>query len=158
MRKSVVSALILACLPAASLAMEEHVTMQPDALKWGAAPPALPAGSEIAVIAGDPNGTGPYVLRLRLPADYKIPAHTHPADENVTVLSGTLNFAEGSKLDTTKGEPMRAGGFFVATKGMQHYAWSTGPTVIQIHGMGPFAISYVNPADDPRRAATTGSK
>lgn len=158
MRMSVASALMLACLPTASLAMDEHVTMQPNALKWGAAPPALPAGSEIAVIAGDPNSAGPYVLRVRMPANYKVPPHTHPADENVTVISGTLNVAMGGKLDTTKGEAVPAGGFFLAAKGMPHYAWSTGPTIIQIHGMGPFAINYINPADDPRGPATTGSK
>jgi quercetin dioxygenase-like cupin family protein len=156
-RTSVVSALVLACLPAASLAMDEHVAVQPGTVKWGPAPPALPPGSEAAVLSGDPASNGPYVVRVRMPANYTVPPHTHPTDENVTVIEGTLNVAMGGKLDRGKGDALGAGGFFHMPQGMQHYAWSTGPTVIQIHGMGPFAITYVNPADDPRKMTTTGS-
>jgi quercetin dioxygenase-like cupin family protein len=155
MRLSVLSALFLATLPASALAMDDQVTTSPDMLKWGAAPPALPPGSEVAVLSGNPGGTGPYVVRVRMPANYKVPPHTHPTDEYVTVISGTFNVAMGGTLDTAKGTALPAGGFFHAAKNMEHYAWSTGPTVIQIHGLGPFAISYVNPADDPR--ATTGT-
>jgi Cupin domain len=81
---------------------------------------------------------------------YTVPPHSHPTDENVTVLSGTFHFAMGDKLDKTKGETVSAGGFFRAEQGMHHYAWASSPVVIQIHGIGPFAITYVNPADDPR--------
>jgi hypothetical protein len=165
MKTLVVSALILACLPAASLAMDQHVVWQPDALKWGAAPPSLPPGSEVAVLYGDPSGAGPYAVRVRMPADYKVPPHTHPTAENLTVISGTFNVGMGGTLDTTKSEAMGPGAFARMDKGMQHYAWSTGPTIIQINGMGPFEITYVNPADDPRNKATkapgdttTGSK
>jgi len=165
MKTSVVSALILACLPAAALAMDEHVVQQPDTLKWGAAPPALPPGSEVAVLYGDPSSTGPYAVRVRMPADYKVPPHTHPTAENVTVISGTLNMGLGTTLDTAKSEAMGPGAFARMDKGVQHYAFSSGPTVIQVNGMGPFEIIYVNPADDPRSAAakgpsdaTTGSK
>jgi quercetin dioxygenase-like cupin family protein len=147
--------LVLVSVPAASLAMDQQAAISPDMLKWGAMPPALPAGGELAVLSGDPGSSGPYVVRLRMPANYKVPPHTHPTDENVTVISGTLNVAMGGTLDTAKGTALPAGGFFHAAKNMQHYAWSTGPTVIQIHGLGPFAITYVNPADDPR--ATTGT-
>jgi anti-sigma factor ChrR (cupin superfamily) len=90
-----------------------------------------------------------------LPAGYKIPPHTHPTDENVTVLSGAFHVGMGDKFDTKKGETLRAGGFVNAQKGMQHYGWTTGPTVIQVHGMGPFTINYINPADDPRNAKTS---
>jgi len=157
MRKTVISALILAALPAASLAMDDHAAMRPDALKWSAAPPGLPPGSEIAVLAGDPTKDGPFVIRLKTPANYRVPAHTHPDGESVTVISGTFNIGAGGKLDTTKGEAMPAGSFKHVPKDLQHYAWSTGPTIIQIHGMGPFGINYVNPDDDPRNTATTGS-
>lgn len=166
MKASLVSALLLASLPSVALAMDDHTVVKPDMMKWGAAPPALPPGAEVAVIAGNPESDGAYVVRVRMPADYKVMPHTHPADENVTVLSGTMNFAMGGTFDAAKGEVVPAGGFFQAPKGMQHYAWSSEPTVIQIHGMGPFAINYVNPADDPRNmaekssdaATTTGSK
>ena len=149
MRK-IAAALLLAALPAAALAMDDHIAVHPNALKWGPAPPGLPPGAQVAVVAGDPGKDGPYVVRARLPAGYKIPPHTHPTDENVTVLSGVFHIAMGDKFDPKKGDTVRAGGFFSAQKGMQHYGWTTGPTLIQIHGMGPFAITYVNPADDPR--------
>ena len=155
MRKTVVAALLLAALPAAALAADDHMAVQPNALKWGPPPPGLPAGAQVAVVSGNPGSDGPYVVRARLPAGYKIPPHTHPTDENVTVLSGNFHVAMGDKFDTKKGETLRAGGFVNAQKAMQHYGWTTSPTVIQVHGMGPFTINYVNPADDPRNAKTS---
>jgi hypothetical protein len=150
-RKIVLSAL-LAVVPLAAAAMD--VTPDPSGLKWGPAPAGLPPGSQVAVISGDPGGNGAYVIRVNMPVGYTVPPHTHPTDENVTVLSGTLHFAMGGMLDKSKGDPVKAGGFFRAEQGMQHYAWAGEPTVIQIHGMGPFAIQYVNAADDPRNVST----
>ena len=111
MRKTVVAALLLAALPAVALAADDHMAVQPNALKWGPPPPGLPAGAQVAVVSGNPGGDGPYVVRARLPAGYKIPPHTHPTDENVTVLSGNFHIAMGDKFDTKKGETLRAGGF-----------------------------------------------
>ena len=149
MKRPVVAALLLAALPAAAPAMD-NIAVQPNALKWGPAPPGLPPGAQVAVVAGDPSKEVPYVVRARLPRGYKIMPHTHPTAENITVLVGTFHIAMGDKFDATKSEAVGPGGFFTADKGMQHYGWTTTPTVIQIHGMGPFAINYVNPADDPR--------
>ncbi|HEY1473854.1 MAG TPA: cupin domain-containing protein [Pseudolabrys sp.] len=154
MRKiSLAAALLLAAVPFAAPAMD--LTTGPDAVKWGPAPPALPPGAQLTVLSGDPGKDGPYVLRAKLPAGYTVPPHTHPTDENVTVISGAFHFAMGDKLDKSKGEALKPGGFFRAEKGMQHYAWATAPTVIQIHGTGPFAITYVNPADDPRNKSAS---
>jgi quercetin dioxygenase-like cupin family protein len=150
MRKVVLAAALLAfSFPICAVA-DEHVVAQPDGLKWGAAPPALPAGAQIAVLSGDPTKEVPYVVRLKLPAGYKVPAHTHPNDESVTVISGGFNIGMGATLDQSKGTLIKAGGYGLTPKGMQHFAWFTEETVIQIHGLGPFAITYVNPADDPR--------
>jgi Domain of unknown function (DUF4437) len=157
MRMTTLSAtLLFAALPIAAPAMD--FVAAPDSVKWGPAPPALPSGAQLAVLSGDPSKDGPYVLRARLPAGYTVPPHTHPSDENVTVISGTFQFAMGDKLDKSKGQMLKPGGFFRAEKGMQHYAWATAPTVIQIHGNGPFAINYVNPADDPRNQPTAQAK
>ena len=150
MKKTILAALLLAAFPAAALAADDHMAVQPGALKWGPPPPGLPAGAQVAVVSGNPGGDGPYVVRAKLPAGYKIAPHTHPTDENVTVLSGTFHIAMGDKFDAKKGDALKAGGFFRAEKGMQHYAWTSAPTIIQIHGTGPFTINYVNPADDPR--------
>ena len=157
MRKTTLAAaLLLATVPFAAPAMD--LVAAPDAVKWGPSPPALPPGAQLSVISGDPSKEGPYVVRARFPAGYTVPPHTHPADENVTVISGAFHFAMGDKLDKSKGTALKPGAFFRAEKGMQHYAWASAPTVIQIHGIGPFAITYVNSADDPRNKPTAQNK
>ena len=129
----------------------DHTPVNADGLKWGAAPPMLPKGAQITVLSGDPSKDGLYVLRLKLPANYKIPAHNHPTSEYVTVVSGTFHIGMGDKLDVKKGAELHAGGFGAAPDGMNHYAWASEETVVQVHGQGPFAITYVNPVDDPRK-------
>ena len=118
-------------------------------LQWAAAP-ALPEGAQIAVLSGDPSKDGLYVVRVMMPAGYKVPAHNHPTTEMLTVISGDFHLGMGDKLDEEKGTLLTAGGYAEAPAKMSHFAWATSPTVVQIHGQGPFAITYVNPADDPR--------
>jgi quercetin dioxygenase-like cupin family protein len=120
-------------------------------LKWGPAPAVFPRGAQIAVLSGDPFKDGLYVVRLKMPSGYRIPAHNHPTDEMVTVISGNLHLGMGDKLDEKQGMLLTAGGYAEAPAKMNHYAWATGPTVVQVHGQGPFAITYVNPADDPSK-------
>jgi Domain of unknown function (DUF4437) len=143
---------IVGLMPMAALAADEHVALSADQLQWNPGPPALPKGAQIAVVTGDPSKEGLYVIRLKVLAGYKVPAHIHPNDENVTVISGTFNIGMGDKLDESKGHAVKAGGFAKAPKGMQHFAFFTEDTVIQIHGLGPQGITYVNPADDPRKS------
>jgi quercetin dioxygenase-like cupin family protein len=151
-RVSLVTGLFLiGLLPLPATAADEHVVVSQDNLKWSAAPPAFPKGAQIAVLSGDPSKEGPYVVRLKVPAGYKVPAHVHPNDEHVTVISGTFNIGMGDKLDEKKGNALKAGGFARAPRDMQHYAWFTEDTIVQLHGMGPQGITYVNPADDPRK-------
>lgn len=119
-------------------------------VKWQAAPPFLPKGADFAVVSGDPAKEGPYIIRLKVPASYKMPAHSHPRTENVTVMSGDLHVGMGDKLDPSKGQSLQAGGFIEAPARMNHYAWSDGGAVLQVHGDGPFEITYTDPADDPR--------
>lgn len=153
MRRSLVAALCLiaAAAPATAIASDDHhVTLQPDALKW-TAPAAYAKGAQFAVLMGDPTKPGVYVVRLKVPAGFRIAPHTHPNDENVTVLSGTFAIGTGPNFDEKKGEVIKAGGYSFVAKGMQHYAWFPEETVIQLHGIGPQGITYVNPADDPRK-------
>lgn len=121
----------------------------PATVKWGPAPPTLPKGAQFAVLSGDPSKSGPYVIRLKLPANYQIPAHSHPAAENVTILSGSFHAGMGDKLDRTKAMSFEPGGFVAMPANMNHYAWASRETVVQVHGDGPFAIVYANSADDP---------
>lgn len=153
MRKVLVvaSLLSIAIVPTLVRASDHHhATVEADGLKW-VAPAAYGTGAQFAVIKGDPTKEGMYVVRLKVPAGFKIPAHTHPNDENVTVLSGTFNIGTGDKLDEKKGSLVKAGGYSFVAKGMTHYAWFTEETVLQLHGMGPQGITYVNPDDDPRK-------
>jgi Domain of unknown function (DUF4437) len=130
---------------------KDHVAVRPDDFKWGPAPRGLPAGAKIAVLTGDPTKAVPYVLRAKLPDGYKVPPHWHPTDENVTVIKGTLMVGKGEKFSADSSVTLPAGSFARMPKGMRHFAWTKGETIIQVHGVGPFDIIYVNAADDPRK-------
>ena len=138
-------------LSASSVVGQEARMGNEDELKW-ADNPALPKGGQTVVVFGDPAKEGPFTLRVRFPANYRIPPHSHPGTEVVTVLSGDFHFGMGSTFDENKVEHLKPGGFAVMPKGMQHYAWSRGGTVIQVNAQGPWAVNYVNPADDPRKS------
>jgi quercetin dioxygenase-like cupin family protein len=128
-----------------------NVFTSPDELKWAPAPPSLPKGAELVVLFGDPAKDGPFVVRLRMPANYRVPAHHHPTTEDVTVLSGSFHAGMGDKLDEAKAQSFQPGGFVSMPAHTNHYAWTTSETVLQIDGIGPFAITYVNPEDDPSK-------
>jgi ketosteroid isomerase-like protein len=128
-----------------------HVLAAASALKWGDAPPSLPPGAKLAVVSGDPTQAAPYVIRAQMPAGYRIAPHWHPTDEHVTVLSGTVALGMGEKFDQAGLKDLPSGGYFVAPAEMRHFFATKTAATIQVHGMGPFAINYVNPADDPSR-------
>ena len=134
----------------AAAAASAHVTVTAAELQW--TPMFL--GIERAVVSGDPNAPGPFVMRLRAKTGASIPAHWHPADENVTVLSGTLKLGMGDKFDAKALHAMTAGTYGFMPKNMRHFGTFSPGSVIQIHGMGPFVLNFVNPADDPRKPAT----
>ena len=121
-------------------------------IEWKVGPVALPPGAKMAVLEGDPTKESPFVVRFQFPDGYHIPPHTHPKTERVTVISGTLNLATGEALDRSSAKKLPAGSFGYWPAGMKHTAWSEGETVIQLHGIGPWQINYVNAADDPRNA------
>jgi quercetin dioxygenase-like cupin family protein len=122
----------------------------PTTMEWREGPAAIPPGAKMAVLEGDPTKEGPFVVRFQFPAGYHVPPHTHPKTERVTVISGTLYLAAGEALDRNSAKSLPAGSFGFWPAGMKHTAWSEGETVIQLHGIGPWQINYVNPADDPR--------
>ena len=144
--------LALAVLAGApSLADDMPTPVNADGLKWGSAPPVFPKGAQIAILSGNPFKDGLYVVRLKMPANYKISAHWRPTSEYVTVVSGKFHIGMGDKFDEKKGIELRAGGFGEAPARMNHYAWASEETVVQVHGQGPFQLTYVNPADDPSK-------
>lgn len=147
---SVVAAVACLGVPASWAEPAAHLMVTPDDLKWadvGSAPP----GAKLAVIEGPMNEAVPITFRLKLPANYKLPAHWHPGIEHVTVISGTFNMGIGDKLDMSKTKPLSAGSVAIMQPKTNHFAWTKTETVVQVHGIGPWAINYVNPADDPRK-------
>jgi len=120
-------------------------------IKWQDGPPSLPKGAQIAVLEGDPAREGPFVFRVKVPDGYRVPPHTHPKTERVTVLSGTLNIGMGEKFDDKATTALPAGTYGYWPAGMKHFVWAKGETVIQFHGTGPWSIEYLNPDDDPRK-------
>ena len=122
-----------------------------ETINWAPAPPLLPKGAQFAVLSGDPTKPGPFVVRLKVPAGYKIPAHSHPSFEAVTIISGEFNLGTGDKLDESKAEKLAPGGFIFLHENMNHFAFATSESIVQINSVGPFDIKYVNPADDPRK-------
>jgi quercetin dioxygenase-like cupin family protein len=136
----------------ATFAQDDHTVVQPDQIKWGPAPAALPSGAQIAVLYGDPGKEGLFAFRLKVPAGYKVPPHTHPVIEAVTVISGTFKLGMGETADEAKAQPLPAGSFFAFPPGTPHYVFIGEETVIQISSNGPWGITYVNPKDDPRQS------
>lgn len=138
--------------PPGGVATLSEVTPEQD-LKWGPAPAIFPPGAQMAVLQGDPGGSALFTVRLRMPDGYKIPPHTHPTDENVTVISGTFHVGMGKTFDKKGMMKLSAGAFVTAPASGAHYASAQGVTIVQVHAMGPFAMTYVNPADTPKAAA-----
>jgi hypothetical protein len=119
-------------------------------IQWQQGPPSLPKGALLAILEGNPTKEGPFVFRLKLPDGYRVPPHTHPKTGRVTVISGTFNIGMGDRFDQNATEAMAAGTYGYWPAGMKHFVWAKGETVLQFHGMGPWSIQYINPADDPR--------
>jgi quercetin dioxygenase-like cupin family protein len=136
----------------AAAAKPQPVSVTADDIKWGDAPPTLPKGGQLAVLHGDPSKKGAFTIRFKMPDGYKIPPHWHTQDEQLTVVSGTLLLHMGDTMDAPAHD-LGAGAYHYLPGKMHHAAEGKGETVVQIHGMGPFDIHYLNPADDPSRTA-----
>ena len=140
-------------------AQSSHVMATLAEAQWGPAPPMLPPGAQIAVLAGDPTKPVAYTVRLKFPANYTIPAHSHPTNENVTVVSGDFFVGMGNVVDKASAKALGVGGFGFLPAGMNHFAFTRQETTIVLFGQGPVEFKYVNAADDPRHTVgTKGSK
>jgi quercetin dioxygenase-like cupin family protein len=137
--------------PTASATTASTSSSPQQNVQWSPAPPMFPPGAEIAVLQGDPSKAEPFTVRLRFPNGYRIPPHTHPTVENVTVLTGTFLAGMGTQFVEAGMQAFGRDEFISVPAEHAHYAMAQGLTVIQLHGVGPVAFTYVNPADDPRR-------
>ena len=125
------------------------------AVKWGPGPDFLPAHARLAVLQGDPGKSGPFTIRLQLPNGYAVHSHFHPTDEQITVLAGTFLVGMGDTFNIRHAQRLAAGGFMTVAADAHHFATARGPTILQIHGDGPFVINYVKETDDPRHKKAT---
>ena len=132
---------------------DEMKMVNPNTIKWGDAPPSLPKGAKVAVLHGDPGQPGPFTMRLSAPAGYKIAPHTHTQAEQLTIVSGALYLGMGDKADAATAHVLRTGGFHYLPGKTPHYAYTKTATVVQIDGQGPFDLNYINPDDNPDKAA-----
>lgn len=148
----IVAFLCLALVVPASAAGEK-VVLPVDDVQWGSGPAALPEGAEMAVISGHPGEEGAFVIRLRFPENYQVPAHWHSKTEHLTIIEGTFRFGVGDKLDKEASAILPAGSFVRIPANTRHYAWTEEGVVVQIHGDGPFDVHFVDPEDDPREHA-----
>lgn len=143
-------ALAVALLAIPALVHAQAPVASGAAVKWGPAPDFVPKTARFAVIQGDPSKSGVYTIRLRFPNGFRFPPHFHPTDEHVTVLAGQFIVGMGDTVKTAKGIRLAAGGFITAPANAHHWAAARGVTIVQVSGEGPFGITYVNSADDPR--------
>ena len=131
-------------------AAKHAVSLAADELKWGAAPPTLPKGAQLAVLHGDPTKKGTFAVRLKMPDGYKLPPHWHTQDEQLTIVAGTLVMHTGDTMDAPAHD-LGVGAYHFLPAKSHHAAEAQGETVVQINGQGPFDIHYLNPADDPSK-------
>jgi quercetin dioxygenase-like cupin family protein len=143
-------ALLALLLPPALLAQGAAPTPK---LQWGPAPAAFPKGAEMAVVSGDPGKAGMFTVELSMPGGYRIPPHFHPTDEMVEIKKGTFLVGMGDKLDLKQARPMVTGDTGTVPANAHHYAATKGATIVAVTAMGPFAMTYVNPKDDPQNAS-----
>ena len=130
---------------------EKVIRLTPGEVAWTAGPPMLPPGASMAVIEGSFSKPGPFTVRLKFPANYRIPPHWHPVKVTVTVISGAFNMGFGDKLDTGNGKTLPAGSIFEMPATIHHFGWTNEETIIQEHGIGPLSVHYLNPPQDPRQ-------
>ena len=163
MRSRVVSAVFVLCVAglsnvlAGSARADHHPSpgdhwalFVPSDIAWQDAPASLPSGAKMAVLEGDPSKEGFFTMRLRLPDGYRVAPHWHPKTERLTVIAGTVHLGMGDRFDDKATQPLPAGTYSSMPPKMAHFAWMEGDAILQLSSIGPWGVTYVNPADDPR--------
>jgi quercetin dioxygenase-like cupin family protein len=154
MKPMIRSAALLAAavlVPVAFAQAPAHQMYTAKDLKWQDTP-SLP-GAKISVLEGPMNEAKPFIARIKMPANFKIAPHWHPAIEHVTVISGAFAMGTGEKWDDKAMHTLAPGDVMIMQPKTPHYAMAKGETVVQVHGVGPWSVNYVNPADDPGKKA-----
>lgn len=132
---------------------EGQLLVRAKSIRWSAAPAGLPQGAKAALLQGNPNASGRYVIRMQLPANYKIPFHVHSNAMDVTVVSGTLYVANTQTFEKKKAFAIKPGDFYHLPALASQFVFTKDETVLEIHGDGPYDLKYANAADDPLKGA-----
>lgn len=143
--------LFLISLPLIMAGSAVHAKSNHSDLKYMDGPPSLPGGVQMAVVSGNPGKKGMFTILLKMPADYAVPPHSHPTNEIVKVVSGKLHYGMGSKLNMAEAKTLTAGHSVTMKAKMNHWVHAPAPATVQVSGMGPFQITYVDPKDDPQK-------
>jgi quercetin dioxygenase-like cupin family protein len=139
---------VFAVMAATPLAAKPHSA---PALTWMDGPPSLPSGVKMAVVSGNPGKKGMFAIQLKMPANYAVPPHSHPTNEVVKVVSGKLHYGMSDKMDMATAKTLTPGHAATMKAKMNHWVHAPAPATVQVSGMGPFEITYVDPKDDPRK-------
>ncbi|MEZ5330772.1 MAG: cupin domain-containing protein, partial [Thermoanaerobaculia bacterium] len=129
-----------------------HVQLAPDDLEWGPVPPVFLPGAKMAVLMGNPGAEGFFMVRIWMPAGYKVMPHWHPTTESFTVLQGSISVGMGDAMDKESASLVPTHGFVSLPPLSHHWVFTEEETVLDLAAYGPFQITYVNPEDDPSRA------
>jgi quercetin dioxygenase-like cupin family protein len=140
-----VAALALTVCPAVAQ-QSQHTMVNANDVQWKAAPPSLPS-AQISTLYGDPAKEGMFVMRIKFPAHYKVPPHTHPTDEIITVISGEFLIGMGKEFNEAQLKPYTAGGLIAMPPGTEHFVRTKQEAVVQISTRGPWSLKYLNPED-----------
>ena len=143
--------LLLVSLPFLMAGSAVEAKSGPLSLKWMDGPPSLPKGVQMAVVSGNPGKKGMFTIQLKMPADYAVPPHSHPTNEVVKVISGELHYGMSRKMNMREAKTLTAGHTVNMKAKMNHWVHAPAPATVQVRGMGPFQITYVDPKDDPRK-------
>jgi len=142
---------LTAAAPSPQSAAATHRIIRAGEIAWGPAPATLPPGAQTALLYGNPAGDGLFAMRLKVPKGYRLPLHTHPGPEIVTVLAGKVRLVVGSMADAPSAPALTAGSFYSTEPGTPHTLLVDEESVIQVNGRGPWGIDFVDPAEDPAR-------
>lgn len=153
-----VAGAVALAVPALAIAADavqaaEQVLINAKSMHWSDAPPSMPKGAKVVVLYGDPSAAGRYVMRMLLPANYRIPFHWHSEPQQLTVISGELYVANDATYNKKLAHGVKAGGFVFLPAKAQQYVFTKHTTVVEIHGSGPFDVKYVDPNNDPEKWA-----